>query len=116
MKHVPSFVENAEVMKSKGIDLIACISVNDCFVMDAWGKSLGADALLMLADGNARFALGMGVELDLMNKNMGIRSRRYAMLIDDCTVKPLKFLSVTSCIMVFTFNAQFGRSMKVAAK
>lgn len=70
--------------QAKGVDTIACISVNDAFVMDAWGKSVGAgDKVLMLADGNGQFAKALGVELDLNDKGLGVRSRRYALLADD---------------------------------
>jgi glutaredoxin-dependent peroxiredoxin len=90
MKHLPGFIEKADEIKAKGVDAIACISVNDAFVMDAWGKSVGAgDKVMMLADGNGQFAKALGVELDLMDKGLGLRSRRYAMLVDDQTVKTL---------------------------
>lgn len=71
-------------LQGKGVDTIACISVNDAFVMDAWGKSVGAgDKVVMLADGNGQFAKALGVELDLTDKGLGVRSRRYALLADD---------------------------------
>lgn len=71
-------------LQSQGVDTIACISVNDAFVMDAWGKSVGAgDKVLMLADGNGQFSKALGVELDLTDKGLGVRSRRYALLADD---------------------------------
>jgi peroxiredoxin len=71
-------------LQGKGVDTIACISVNDAFVMDAWGKSVGAgDKVMMLADGNGQFAKALGVELDLNDKGLGLRSRRYALLADD---------------------------------
>jgi hypothetical protein len=71
-------------VQGKGVDTIACISVNDAFVMDAWGKSVGAgDKVMMLADGNGQFAKALGVELDLNDKGLGLRSRRYALLADD---------------------------------
>jgi hypothetical protein len=71
-------------VQGKGVDTIACISVNDAFVMDAWGKSVAAgDKVLMLADGNGQFAKALGVELDLTDKGLGVRSRRYALLADD---------------------------------
>ncbi|GFH06598.1 peroxiredoxin, partial [Haematococcus lacustris] len=90
LKHLPGFVESAEEIKGRGVDTIACISVNDAFVMDAWGKSVGAsDKVLMLADGNAAFTKACGVELDLVDKGLGMRSRRYAMLVEDGTVKAL---------------------------
>ena len=74
----------AALLQAKGVDTIACISVNDAFVMDAWGKTVGAgDKVLMLADGNGQFAKALGVELDLVDKGLGVRSRRFAMLVDD---------------------------------
>lgn len=70
--------------QSKGVDTVACVAVNDAFVMDAWGKSVGAgDKVMMLADGNGQFTKSMGLELDLTDKGLGIRSRRYALLVDD---------------------------------
>ena len=90
LKHLPGFIEKADELKSKGVDTIACVSVNDAFVMDAWGKSVGADGkILMLADGSAVFAKAIGAELDLNDKGLGVRSRRYAMLVDDGAVKVL---------------------------
>eukprot|EP00878_Enallax_costatus_P010311 GHUV01010761.1.p1 GENE.GHUV01010761.1~~GHUV01010761.1.p1 ORF type:complete len:194 (+),score=59.37 GHUV01010761.1:147-728(+) len=90
MKHLPGFIEKAEEIKAKGVDTLACISVNDAFVMDAWGKSVGVgDKVLMLADGNGQFSKALGVELDLMDKGLGVRSRRYALLADDQVVKVL---------------------------
>lgn len=89
-KHLPGFVEKADEIKSKGVDTIACVSVNDAFVMDAWGKSVGTgDKVMLLADGNAAFTKAIGVELDLVDKGLGLRSRRYAMLVDDGVVKAL---------------------------
>lgn len=89
-KHLPGFVEKAEEIKSKGVDTLACVSVNDAFVMDAWGKTVGAgDKIMMLADGNAQFTKAIGVELDLADKGLGLRSRRYALLADDGVVKVL---------------------------
>jgi len=88
LKHLPGFIEKGDEIKSRGVDTIACISVNDAFVMDAWGKSVGCgDKVLMLADGNALFTKAIGVELDLTDKGLGLRSRRYAMLVDDQVVK-----------------------------
>jgi peroxiredoxin len=89
-KHLPGFIEKADEIKAKGVDTIACVSVNDAFVMDAWGKSVAIDdKILLLADGSANFAKAIGVELDLSDKGLGIRSRRYAMLVDDGVVKDL---------------------------
>eukprot|EP00873_Tetraselmis_striata_P013973 jgi/Tetstr1/434237/TSEL_023347.t1 len=90
VKHLPGFIEKSDDLKSKGVDTVACVSVNDAFVMDAWGKSVGADGkVLMLADGSAVFAKALGVELDLQDKGLGVRSRRYAMLLEDGVIKNL---------------------------
>ncbi|KAK9839146.1 hypothetical protein WJX74_010476 [Apatococcus lobatus] len=89
-KHLPGFVEKADEFKSKGVDTIACLAVNDAFVMEAWAKTVGIDGkIMMLADGSANFAKAIGVELDLTDKGLGMRSRRYSMLVDDGTVKEL---------------------------
>eukprot|EP00899_Mesostigma_viride_P006197 jgi/Mesvir1/15579/Mv03198-RA.1 len=90
LKHLPGFIEKAAEIKAKGVDTVACVSVNDVFVMDAWGKSVGADGkVMMLADGSAKFTKALGVELDLTEKGLGMRSRRYSMLIDNGVVKAL---------------------------
>ena len=86
-KHLPGFVEKAEAIKAKGVDTIACLSVNDAFVMGAWGKDQGAgDKVLMLADGSAAFTKAVGLELDLEDAGFGLRSQRYAMVVDDGVV------------------------------
>jgi glutaredoxin/glutathione-dependent peroxiredoxin len=90
MQHLPGFIAHAKDIKAKGVDLIACISVNDAFVMDAWGKDKGAgDAVMMLADGNADFAKAMGLEMDGKGIGFGTRSQRYAAIIDDGVIKAL---------------------------
>ena len=89
-QHVPGYVKNAEALRSKGVDLIACVSVNDAFVMGAWGDDLGVgDKVAMLADGNGDFTAAMGLELDASGFGMGRRSRRYAMVLDDGVVSAL---------------------------
>jgi peroxiredoxin len=89
-KHLPGFVQKAGDLKAKGIDTIACLSVNDAFVMDAWGKQQNAgDNVVMLADGNADFTKKVGLQMDGSKFGMGERSQRYAMLIDDGVVKQL---------------------------
>ncbi|OIW05118.1 hypothetical protein TanjilG_02591 [Lupinus angustifolius] len=91
-KHVPGFVEKSAELKAKGVDTIACISVNDAFVMSAWKKDLKInDEVLLLSDGNGDFTKAIGVELDLSDKpvGLGIRSRRYALLAEDGIVKVL---------------------------
>lgn len=89
-KHLPGFVANFDQLKAKGVDAIACVSVNDAFVMDAWGKNQNAgDKVLMLADGNAEFTDKMGLSFDASGFGMGKRSQRYAMVVDNGTVKAL---------------------------
>ena len=98
MQHLPGFVEKASELKAKGVDTIACISVNDAFVMGAWGKDKGAEGkVLMLADGNAEFAKALGLDFDGSGIGFGVRSQRYALVAEDGVVKvlaveePMKF-------------------------
>ncbi len=89
-KHLPGFIEKAGELKAKGVDRIACTSVNDVFVMDAWGRDQNAgDAVMMLADGNGDFAKAVGLVLDGSRFGMGERSQRYSMLVKDKTVETL---------------------------
>jgi glutaredoxin/glutathione-dependent peroxiredoxin len=89
-KHFPGFVQNADALRAKGVDTIACIAVNDVFVMGAWGKDQGAgDKVTMLADGAAAFAKAIGLELDLNARGMGWRSQRYALIAEDGKVTHL---------------------------
>jgi glutaredoxin/glutathione-dependent peroxiredoxin len=89
-KHLPGFVTNAEELKKKGVEVIACLSVNDAFVMDAWGKAQNAgDKVLMLADGNGEFAKATGLTMDGTGYGMGLRTSRWAMVLDDGKVKTL---------------------------
>ena len=89
-KHVPGFRDNAEALKAKGIDQIACISVNDVFVMGAWGESQSVgDKVLMLADGNGDFTRKLGLEMDASKFGMGQRSQRYSMVVNDGVVESL---------------------------
>lgn len=88
--HLPSFIVRGPEIKAKGVDTIACVAVNDHFVMAAWGKVRGVgDDILMLADGNGDFAAAMGLVLDLSHIGLGKRSRRYAAIVDDGVVKLL---------------------------
>ncbi|MEO1078483.1 MAG: peroxiredoxin [Pseudomonadota bacterium] len=89
MTHLPGFVVNADKIKGAGVDTIACLSVNDAFVMDAWGKAQNAEEILMLADGNGDFATALGLELDATVFGMGLRSQRFAMIVDDGVVSLL---------------------------
>lgn len=84
--HLPGFVVLADKIKAKGVDSIICVSVNDAFVMGAWGKSANAEELIMLADGSADWAKAMGMELDLTDKGMGVRWKRLAMIVDNGVV------------------------------
>jgi len=89
-KHLPGFKQKAAELKGKGVDAIACLSVNDVFVMNAWGKDQGVgDDILMLADGNGDFTKAVGLELDGSRFGMGPRSQRYSMVVEDGVVKEL---------------------------
>ncbi len=89
-KHLPSFARNADALHKKGIDRIACVAVNDAAVMRAWGEhSKTVGKVTMLADGNGTFAKALGLDTDLSKAGMGLRSRRYSMLVDDGVVKIL---------------------------
>ena len=88
-KHLPGFIEHADEFFAAGFDTIACIAVNDVFVMDAWGKSASADRILMLADGNGEFAAALGLELDATSFGMGQRSQRFALVAEDGVVTQL---------------------------
>ena len=84
--HLPGFVVHVDDIKAKGVDTVACMSVNDVFVMDAWGKASNAEHIVMLADGNGTFTSALGLELDGTGFGMGIRSKRFAMIVDDGVV------------------------------
>lgn len=89
-KHLPGFVDNADEIRGKGVDEIACMSVNDVFVMTAWGKSAGVDGkVTMLADGNGAFAKALGLEMDASGFGMGTRSKRFSMIVEDGKVTEL---------------------------
>ena len=89
-KHLPGFIENADALKGKGVDTIACVSVNDPFVMRAWGENVGSgEKVLMLADGSGIWTAALGASLDLTDKGLGVRSTRYSLLADDGVVKVL---------------------------
>ena len=87
-RHLPGYVTHAAEIKAKGVDTIACIAVNDPFVMGAWGKEHQADdKIVMLGDGSGDFTRAVGLELDRIKEGMGIRSQRYSMLVDNGVVK-----------------------------
>jgi glutaredoxin/glutathione-dependent peroxiredoxin len=101
--HLPGYVQNADELHAKGIDTIACISVNDAWVMDAWGEAQGVgDKIVMLADGNGDFAKAMGLTFDGSAPGLGIRSSRYAAVIEDGVITSLDVeagpgVDVSSC-------------------
>ena len=84
MNHMPGFIDHAEEILAKGVDTIACMAVNDIFVMDAWGKDRGVgDKISMLADGNGEYANALGLEMDATGFGMGMRGQRFAIIVDD---------------------------------
>lgn len=84
MNHLPGFVEQAAALRAKNVDTIACMAVNDVFVMDAWGKDRGVgEDVMMLADGNGEYAAALGLELDASGFGMGKRGQRFAIVVDD---------------------------------
>ena len=89
MAHLPGYVVNADSIKAKGVDTIACVSVNDAFVMDAWGQNKNAEELLMLGDGNGDLTEALGLTMDGSGFGLGKRSQRYAMIVEDGTVTKL---------------------------
>ena len=89
MTHLPGYVVNADKIKAAGVDTIACMAVNDAFVMDAWGKAQNADEILMLADGMGEFTAALGLELDASAFGLGTRSQRFALIADDGVVTHL---------------------------
>ena len=90
MNHLPGYLQNVDAIRGKGIDAVACLAVNDVHVMNAWGKSSGADGkIMMLADGNGDFTRKVGLEADYSQGGLGKRSRRYSMLVEDGVVKAL---------------------------
>jgi peroxiredoxin len=100
--HLPGYVQHGAELKAKGVDTIACIAVNDAWVMDAWGQAQGATDILMLADGNAEFTEAMGLAFDGSGAGLGTRSQRYAAVIEDgvitsLEVEPKPGVDVSSC-------------------
>jgi glutaredoxin/glutathione-dependent peroxiredoxin len=87
--HLPGFVVHADAIKAKGVDTIACMAVNDAFVMGKWGEAQNAEEILMLADGSGDYTKALGLELDLTGAGMGTRAKRFAMIVDDGTVTHL---------------------------
>ncbi|AKE51836.1 peroxiredoxin [Kangiella geojedonensis] len=88
--HLPGFVVNFDQFKEKGVDTVACMSVNDAFVMNAWSKDQNAENLLMIADGNADFSEALGLDVDATAYGMGVRSKRFALIAEDGVVTALE--------------------------
>ena len=89
-QHLPGFVANADALKAKGVDTIVCLAVNDVFVMGAWGKDQNVgDKVTLVADGSAQFTKAAGLELDLVERGLGLRCQRFSMVVDDGVVKSL---------------------------
>ncbi|MDA8251129.1 MAG: peroxiredoxin [Rhodospirillales bacterium] len=89
-KHLPGFVERVDEIRAKGVDTVACMAVNDVFVMGAWGKDQGVEGkVLMLADGSGAFTKALGLELDLVARGLGVRSQRFALVVQDGKVTHL---------------------------
>ena len=89
-QHLPGYVQNHDKLKAQGFDLIACTSTNDILVLSQWGKDYGAEGkVMMLADGNGEFAKKVGLDLDMTARIMGLRSKRYSMVVEDGVVKSL---------------------------
>ncbi len=89
-RHLPGYLQNIEALKAKGVDTVACMAVNDGFVMGAWARDQGVDGrITMIADGSAAFTKALGLELDLTARGLGIRSQRFAMVVDDKKVASL---------------------------
>lgn len=89
-KHLPGFVQSAAAIKAKGVDTIACMAVNDVFVMNAWGKASNVgDSIVMLADGNGEYAKALGLELDGRGFGLGLRGQRFAVVVEDGVAKKL---------------------------
>lgn len=89
-RHVPGYLQNMDALRAKGVDTIACMAVNDVFVMEAWRKELGVDdRIVMLADGAGAMTKALGLELDLTARGLGIRSQRFAMVVKDGKVEHL---------------------------
>lgn len=88
--HLPGYVVKSDELRAKGVDQIVCLSVNDAFVMGAWGKQHNTeDQIMMIADGSGDFTKAVGLEWDMTSRGFGFRSQRYAMIIDDCVVSHL---------------------------
>ena len=105
-QHLPGFIANVGAIKEKGVDTVACIAVNDMFVLDAWAKETGSsENILFLSDGNAEFTKAVGLDFDGAGFGLGTRSKRYVMIVDDGTVSALSVEDVPSSVDVSSAEA-----------
>ncbi|AEA22553.1 Redoxin domain protein [Pseudonocardia dioxanivorans CB1190] len=105
-RHLPEYVLRADELRAKGVDTVACVSVNDAFVMDAWGRSREVgDSVVMLADGNGDFTRAVGLELDATGLGLGLRSKRYAAVLRDGVVQDIWVEAVPSDVVVSSADA-----------
>ncbi len=109
-QHLPGYIALADQLKSKGVDTVACISVNDAFVMDAWSEARRTgDAILMLADGNGDFAKAAGLELDGSGFGLGTRFQRFAAIIDDGTIRDIAVEDAPPNVTVSSAESVLGK-------
>jgi len=109
-RHLPGYVENVEAFKAKGVDAVICLAVNDPFVMRAWGKEHGADGkVFLLPDGNAVLTRALGMEFDASAAGLGIRSRRYAVVVNDGTVSAVSAEEVPSTLELSSAEAMLAK-------
>ena len=109
--HLPGYLANYDALKAKGVDTVVCMSVNDGFVMGAWGRTQNVgDKIRMLGDGSAAFTKALGLELDLTAKGMGVRCQRFSLLVDNGVVKQVNIEGVgpANCSFAENMLAQLG--------
>jgi glutaredoxin/glutathione-dependent peroxiredoxin len=116
-RHLPGYLAEADALKANGVDTIACVAVNDAFVLDAWAKANDVgDTILMLADGNGTFTKAIGLEYDATARGFGVRSKRYAMVVADGVVKELKVEETPGVVEVSGADAILASLLDAAAE
>ncbi len=109
MTHLPGYIQHADALKAKGVDTVACLAVNDPFVMDAWARATGAqDRIVFLSDGNADFTRAIGADFDASAVGLGVRSQRYAMLVEDGVVKSVHVEASPKDVSASSAEAMLG--------
>jgi glutaredoxin/glutathione-dependent peroxiredoxin len=109
VQHLPGYVARAADFKARGVDTVACVAVNDAFVLDAWARANGVDdKVVMLADGNGAFTKAIGLELDASRLGLGTRSKRYAMVVEDGVVRDLKVEEAPAMVEVSGADVMLG--------